>query len=351
MVNYRKFRLVVVLAVLVAVLVSCAPVPATTAPAAAPAATAAPAAAQPAASEKSVAMVLPGPIGDQGWNTKAYLALEEYKKDGIKTAYVDSVPDPDNEASLRSYGKQNYSLVVGHGFTFVDPVMKVAPEFPGTNFFVSAGLPPADAKLPANVSFMQYKSEEGFYLAGMLAAKMSKTGTIGYIGAMATPICLADLAAYKMGAREINPQIKVVSVWVGSFDDPAKGRDAGLAQVANGVDVMIHDADSTGGGALKAAVEKGILVIGSVDDQSAMGPDNFLSSVTIDVTNAIAQQLDLVAAGQFGGIWKPGMKEGIIGMAPFGPAVPQDVKDLITKRQQEIVAGTFKVESIYEEID
>ncbi len=340
MFNRRMITLVVALVALVLALASCAP---------APQPAAAPQEAKPAG--QSVAMVLPGPIGDQGWNTKAYQALEQYKNAGLKTAYVDSVPDPDNEASLRSYGKQGYNLVVGHGFTFVDPVLKVAPEFPKTNFFVSAGLPPADAKLPSNVSFMQYKSEEGFYLAGMLAAKMSKTGNIGYVGAMSTPICLADLAAFKMGAREVNPNIKVSSVWVGSFDDPAKGRDAGLAQIANGVDVMVHDADSTGTGALKAAIEKGIKVIGAVDDQSALGPDNFLTSIKIDVTKAIAQQNDLIKAGKFGGIWKPGMAEGIISLAPFGSSVPQDVKDMIAKRQQEIASGAFKVESIYKEID
>ena len=101
-------------------------------------------------------------------------------------------------------------------------MLKVAPEIPKTNFFVSAGLPPADAKLPSNVSFMQYKSEEGFYLAGMLAAKMSKTGNIGYIGAMSTPICLADLAAYKMGSNEINPNIKVVSAWWAPTTSPSR---------------------------------------------------------------------------------------------------------------------------------
>jgi len=324
------------------ILSSCAPV-------------AAPGAQQPAAGAANtvgkVAMVLPGSIGDQGWNTKAYLALEKFKKDGLTTAYVDSVPDPDNEASLRSYGKQGYDLVIGHGFTFVDPVLKVAADFPRTRFFVTAGLPPADAKIPDNVSFMQYKSEQAYYLAGMLAGKTTKTNNIGYIGAMATPICLADLAAFKMGAREVNPNVKVSSVWVGTFDDPAKGREAALAQISNGVDVMIHDADSTGTGALKAAIEKGIKVIGCVDDQSSLGPANFLTSATIDVTGAIAQQVALIKDGKFGGIWKPGMTEKVIGLAPFGPSVPKDVADAIAKRQAEIAGGTFQVQSIYKEID
>ena len=155
------------------------------APAAAPAKqseAAASQAGQEAGGAAKVAMILPGPIGDQGWNTKAYLALEEYKKQGLETAYTDQVPTPDNENYLRSYAKQGFDLIVGHGFTFVDQALKVAPEFPNSYFFITAGLPPEGVEIPANVNFMQYKSEQGFYLAGMLAGLMTKSNKIGYVG-------------------------------------------------------------------------------------------------------------------------------------------------------------------------
>ncbi len=309
--------------------------------------------AQPQAGTRvaKVAMILPGPIGDQGWNTKAYLALEEYKKQGFETAYTDQVPTPDNESYLRSYGQQGFDLIVGHGFTFVDTVMKVAPEFPNSNFFITAGLPPEGVEIPKNVSFMQYKSEQSFYLAGMLAGLMTKSNKIGYVGAQATPICLADLAAFKLGAREVNPNIEVMSVWVGAWEDPAKGREAAITQIDNGADVLIHDADLTGTGALRAAKEKGVYAIGCVDDQSSIAPELFLTSAMIDVTGAIGAQMDRIEKGEFGGVWQPGMKEGVIALAPFGPAVPEDVRKKIEERRDEIVNGSFEVPAIYEEIE
>jgi basic membrane protein A len=316
----------------------------------------APAAEEPAAPESeaekgSVAMILPGPIGDQGWNTKAYLALEEYEKQGYRTAYVDEVPDADNEGYLRSYGEQGFDLVVGHGFTFVDPVMKVAGDFPDTHYFVTAGLPAEGAELPANVGFMQYHSEQGCYLAGMLAAMLSEADRIGYVGAQPTPICLADLAAYKMGAREVKPDIEVMEVWAGVWNDPAKGKEVALTLIDSGADVLIHDADLTGTGALQAGKERGVHLIGMIDDQSDVAPEFFLTSVLVDVSEAIASQMDLIESGDFGGVWKPGIPDGIVDIAPFGPDVPDDVAQEIEERKQEIANGDFEVPAIYEEID
>jgi basic membrane protein A len=230
-------------------------------------------------------------------------------------------------------------------------VLKVAPDFPESHFFVTAGLPAEGTEIPENVSFMQYKSEEGAYLAGMLAAMTSKSNIIGYVGAQPTPICLADLAAYKMGAREVNPDIQVMSVWTGVWDDPAKGKEAALTMIDNGADVLIHDADLTGTGAMQAAKERGAYAIGMVDDQSSIAPELFLTSVLLNVTKGIGDQMDLIANGTFGGVWKPGIKEGVIDIAALGPAVPEDMAKKIMDRRQEIVDGTFQVPAIYEEIE
>jgi basic membrane protein A len=302
------------------------------------------------AANGSVAMIFPGPVGDQGWNTKAYLALQEYEKQGYKTAYVDQVPDVDNEGHLRTFAQQGFTLIVGHGFTFVDPVSKVAPEFPDSNFFITAGLPAEGQELPRNVGYMKYHSEQGAYLAGMLAAYMTKTGVIGYVGAQATPICLADLAGYKMGAREINPDIQVMEVWTGVWDDPAKGKEAALAMIDNGADVLIHDADLTGTGALQAAKERSVYAIGMVDDQSSIAPELFLTSVMLNITKAIENQMGLIESGAFGGVYAPGIKEGVIDIAPIGSAVPADIAKKVMDRRQDIIDDKFTVEAIYEEI-
>jgi basic membrane protein A len=297
----------------------------------------------------SVALIVGGPIG-MAWNTKAYLALQEYEKQGYKTAYVDEVADVDNEAHLRTFGQQGFTLIVGHGFTFVDPVAKVAPEFPKSNYFITAGLPAEGQELAKNVGYMKYHSEQATYLAGMLAAYMSKSGVIGYVGAQATPICLADLAGYKMGAREVNPDIQVMEVWTGVWDDPAKGKEAGLAMIDNGADVLMHDADLTGTGAMEAAKERGAYAIGMVDDQSAIAPDLFLTSVLLNITAAIEAQMGLIESGAFGGVYAPGIKESVIDIAPIGKFVPADIAKKIMDRRQEIIDGKFTVEAIYEEI-
>jgi basic membrane protein A len=306
---------------------------------------------QPAESEEegSVALIVPGPIG-MAWNTKAYLALQAYENQGYKTAYVDEVPDVDNEAHLRTFGQQGYDLIVGHGFTFVDPVAKVAPEFPDSNYFITAGLPAEGQELSENIGYMKYHSEQATYLAGMLAALMSESGVIGYVGAQPTPICLADLAGYKMGAREINPDIQVMQVWTGVWDDPATGKEAALAMIDNGADALMHDADLTGSGALQAAKERGVYAIGMVDDESSIAPDLFLTSVMLNITAAIEAQMGLIEAGEFGGVYAPGIKEGVIDIAPIGEFVPDDIAKMIMDRRQEIVDGTFEVEAIYEEI-
>jgi basic membrane protein A len=346
----KSIRLgVILLLAMVLVVTGCGP--ATPEQTAEPEATVEEVEAEPVPEQRSVAMVLPGAIGDQGWNTKAYLALQEYEKQGYETAYVDEVPDADNESYLRSYAEQGYDLIVGHGFTFVDQAMKVGLEYPDSSFFVTAGLPPEGEDLPPNVSFMQYKAEQGCYLAGMLAGLMTETNIIGYVGAQSTPICLADLAAYKLGAREVNPDVEIMTVWVGVWADPAKGKETALTLIDNGADVLIHDADLTGTGALQAGKERGVYVIGMIDDQSEIAPDLFLTSVLVDVSKAIASQMDFVETGTFGGVWKPGIADDIVGIAPFGPAVPDDVAEQILERQQEIADGAFEVPSIYEEID
>lgn len=297
----------------------------------------------------SVAMIFPGPVG-MGWNTRAYTALQKYEKDGYKTAYVDEVADVDNEGQMRTFAQQGYTLVVGHGFTFVDPVAKVAPEFPKTNFFITAGLPAEGQQLPENVGYMKYHSEQGTYLAGMLAAYMTKSGVIGYVGAQATPICLADLAGYKMGARAIKPDIKVMSVWTGVWEDPAKGKEAALAMIDNGADVIMHDADLTGTGAMQAAKDRSVYAIGMVDDQSSIAPDLFLTSILLNITKAIENQMGYIEAGKFGGIQEPGIKEGVIDIAPIGTFVPADIAKKVMDARQQIIDGQLVVEAIYEEI-
>lgn len=300
---------------------------------------------------KTIAAVLPGSVGDSGFNGLAYLGLQRLAAEGYKTAYTEMVPTPDNESQLRSYAQQGYDLIIGHGFTFADPALKVAPEFPNQYFFLSATKCPTGVTPSPNICFQDYKEFEAFYLLGMVAGGMTKSNKVGWIGGMECPIGFTSLAAYTLGAREVNPNVKVMAVFPGSFDDPVAGKEAALTMIANGADVLSHDADLTGIGVIFGAIEKGVYYLGANGDQSPYKPELCLTSMLNHIDLAIKMQPQRVEDGKFAGTWRPGLAEGIMDLAPFGPAVPQELRDLVLRRKQEISDGKFIVPEIHERID
>jgi basic membrane protein A and related proteins len=319
---------------------------ATTQPVEAPKATVA-----PASEGMSVALLLPGSIGDAGWNANAYKGLQEIEKQGIKTAFTESVPVPDIEAAFRGYAEQGYDLVIGHGYEFGEPAIKIGAAFPDTKFAVSGKAPP-NLTIPPNVGFTDQQEFQGAYLSGVLAGLTTKSNKIGYVGGMEIPTQLANLAAYTKGAQSVNPKVQILGVLTGTFEDPTKGAEAAKTQIANGADVIMQTADSTGMGAIQAASEAGVWIIGYGADQKEVAPKQMLSSLVIHSPKAIASQIDLMKNGTFGGkVWTAGIKEGIIDIAPFGDMVSKDVQDKVMAVKDDIVSGKFQVPEIYERVD
>jgi basic membrane protein A len=298
-----------------------------------------------------VALLLPGSIGDAGWNANAYKGLQEIEAQGIETAYTESVPIPDIEAAFRGYAEQGYTLVIGHGFEFGEPALKVASDFPEVSFHVSGKAPPG-VEIPPNLGFLDQQEYQGAYLSGMVAGLMTETGKIGYVGGMEIPPQLANLAAYTLGAQSVNPDVEILGVLTGTFEDPEKGREAAMAQIGNGIDILMQTADSTGMGAIQAAQEKGIYLIGYGGDQSEIAPELFLTSLVVNNPMAIALQVDRIKDGTFGGsVWVAGINEDIIDIAPFGDMVPQEVQDQVMAVREQIVSGEFEAPEIYDRID
>lgn len=301
--------------------------------------------------EISVALLLPGSIGDAGWNGNAYLGLQQIAEEGYETAFTESIPIADIEAAFRGYAEQGFTLIIGHGFEFGEPALKVAPDFPGTNFHVSGKAPP-DISIPQNVSFLDQQEYQGAYLCGVLAGLMTETNKLGYVGGMEIPPQLSNLAAFTTGARSVNPDVEILAVLTGTFEDPEKGREAAQTQIANGVDIIMQTADSTGIGAIQVAIEQGVYIIGYGGDQSEMAPDLFLSSLVVNNPMAIAMQVERIEAGTFGGsMWVAGINEDIIDIAPFGPAVPDEIGSRITALREDIINGDLVVPEIFDRID
>ena len=230
-----------------------------------------------------VALLTPGPISDRSWNGGAYDGLIAIRDSlGAQISHVQTKTPAEFEENFRQYGAQGYDLVIGHGFEFQDAAVRVAPEFPKTLYVTTSG-----NTVRANVAGIQFAFEEASYLAGILAAGMSKSGAIGAIGGTELPPVKRSFAAYAAGARSLNPRTRVVVSYVGNWDDASAGKEQALAQIGRKSDVLFQNADAAGLGVFQAARESGsTYVIGANSDQNALAPEVTLGSVVIDLRHA-----------------------------------------------------------------
>ncbi|RUU11635.1 BMP family ABC transporter substrate-binding protein, partial [Mesorhizobium sp. M6A.T.Ca.TU.002.02.2.1] len=184
------------------------------------------------------------------------------------------------------------------------------------------------------------------YLSGLIAGKMSKSGTIGAVAAMGIPEVNRLVNAFFAGAREVNPDIKRKVAFIGSFFDPPKAKEAAIAQIDAGVDVIYAERF----GVIEAAVEKKILAISNMSDQSSLGPDTVITGPVWDMYPTVEHAIKLVKAGVFtaqdyGDFSR--MAKGGSFLAPyhkFDKTLPADVKELVEKRKAEILDGNFRVD-------
>src|SRR6266487_2492881 len=182
---------------------------------------------QPSSSQPKVAFVTDGKFSDGGWGATGYNATQILKsKYGIQLATADGISIPDIESTLRGYADSGYNLIIAQGFQWGDPAVKVAPDYPDVKFAIMTGLKNAN-----NVASIFPMQQEGSFLLGSLAAMMSKTGTIGFVGGQEYPNVVNIAEGYKQGAKYINPKIKVLSSYVGEWNNPAKGKETALAQI------------------------------------------------------------------------------------------------------------------------
>jgi basic membrane protein A len=230
-----------------------------------------------------VALLTPGPISDRSWNGGAYDGLVAIRDSlGAQISHVQTKTPAEFEENFRQYGAQGYDLVIGHGFEFQDAAVRVGPEFPKTMYITTSG-----NTVKANVAGIQFAFEEASYLAGILAAGMTKSGAIGAIGGSELPPVKRSFAAYAAGARSAKPGIRVVVSYVGNWDDVSAGKEQALAQINRKSDVLFQNADAAGLGVFQAARESGsTYVIGANADQNAVAPEVTLGSVVIDLRHA-----------------------------------------------------------------
>ena len=290
-----------------------------------------------------VALLTPGPISDQSWNGGAYQGLMRIKDSlGAEVSHIQTKTPAEFEENFRQYGAQGYSLVFGHGFEFQDAATRVAPEFPKTVYVTTSG-----TTAGPNLAGMTFGFADASYLAGILAASVTKTGRLGVIGGTELPPVVESFRAFQKGARVVNPAIEIVTSYVGNWDDVSAGKEQALAQISHGVDVIFQNADAAGLGVFQAAREKKALVIGSNSNQNGVAPDVTLGSVVIDLPLAFLTIAKEIQAGTF----KPGVIElgesSRVVMLVLNPTlaqrIPPAARTRIDSLQAKMLAGQLTI--------
>ena len=310
----------------------------------------------PAYAEVSkVAIVTDALFSDQGWGTAAYKAITAVQvKHGFRLGTAEGVNVPDIESTLRDFAERDYELIIAHGFQWSDPALAVGKDYPNTKIVVFTGFTSGP-----NVASIFPMQQEGTFPLGALAAMMSKTGVVGFVGGEPYPNLINIVEGYKAGAMYVNPDVKVIISWTGDWDDPAKGREAANAQIAQGADVLFHTADTAGHGMIRAAQDKGLYAFGAVLDQWELAPDTVLSSFVLDIEKSFDMAYIMADEGKFREeMLKPGIEtgpggpgDGIVYMAPFHDLsgdVPQDVKDRLDAIVLDIQTGRLNIPETYE---
>lgn len=299
-----------------------------------------------------IAVVLPGSITDESWNRAAYNGLMTIKDKGYETAYTENVDVSSAEAVVRSYCAEGYDFVIAHGAQYGQAVCNVAVDYPDANFFITGNAPEdiPEAELPTNIMFADYRECEGAYVSGVLAALMTKTGKVGYIGGGNNTTQQSDKNAFIEGVKSVNADIEISTVITGTFDDSTLGYETAKAMNESGVDVILQTCDHTGLGALQYCSENGVYCIGYTSDQSGLVEgDLMLTSMLIDIPYMISSQLDAIARGNYGGQTFPGLHDGVVSMSDFSAAVPAEVADQVNAVIASIASGELVITPNYSE--
>jgi len=294
-----------------------------------------------AAEALKVAAVFETPI-EEPWVNQIHVALLQAKKEmGIEYTWSESVKSADFARIMREYAEGGYKLITGDSFGAERIARRVARDYPDVAFVFGSGIGPAEP----NFGVFDNWIHEPAYLSGMIAGKMTKSNVLGVVAAMPIPEVNRLSNAFCAGAKEVNDKVRCKFSFIGSFFDPPKAKEAALAQLESGVDVIYAERF----GVIEAAAEKGALAISNMSDQSSLGPDTVITGPVWDMWPTIQHVVKLVQAGvftaqDFGGFSYMG--KGGSYLAPlhgWEAKLPADVKALVDTRKQEILAGTFRV--------
>lgn len=287
-----------------------------------------------------IAIVLPGVITDKAWNELGHQGLKGIEKDlGAEVAFIERVAQPDQAEAMGDFARRGFDLVFGHGGEFDAAAKQVGAKFPKTWFVVTNG-----NVGEKNIASMQINHWQVSFLGGVAAGLMTKTNKLAFITAQKFKAMDDAYAGFRDGAKWVNPKVEVANSYTGDWDDVGKAKEAALAHISKGVDVIAPNLDLAQQGGIEAAKEKNVWAVGFVGDQYAAAPKNILTSALENIQVGMLEVAKLLRDGKLQG------KQYVIGVenasaagvGKFGDQVPKSVKDKVAEAKKLMLEGKLK---------
>ena len=285
-----------------------------------------------------VGFIYVGPIGDHGWTYRhdiGRLDVEKHFGDKVETVYLENVKyGPDSERAIRAMAKSGADIIFATSFGYMEPMLKVAKEFPNVKFEHATGY-----KQSKNMATYGLRLYQARHVQGVIAGLMTKTNKICYVGAFPIPEVIREINTYYLGAKTVNPDVDIDIVWVNTWYDPGKEAQAADVMIAEGCDMVAQHTDSPA--PLQTAEKAGVLGFGQASDQYKFAPK---AQLTATIDNWSPYYISKVQA-VIDGTWKTGdyfghMNEDVVQMAPF-TNMPDKVKAFAQKIKDSIKNGKY----------
>ena len=284
---------------------------------------------------------------DKSFNAAAWEGVKRAAKDlPIVLRNVEPGDPTSIEPSMRAFAERSYDLIIGVGFAQAPIMNDVARDYPNLKFAIIDGV--IDT---SNVACLIFKEHEGSFLVGMIAARVTKSNKIGFVGGMDIPLIHKFETGYEEGARYARPNVQIFQNYVGvtdsAWNNPGKGKELAKAQIERGADIIFQAAGNSGLGVFDAVEEDNKLVIGVDSNQDWVKPGFVLTSMIKRVDVAVYDTVKELVEGKFtGGIHSYGLENDGVAYAVDEynkNLLPQTVIDEVERTKKEIIAGRIKV--------
>lgn len=285
-----------------------------------------------------------GGINDESFNQSAWEGLQRAEKDlGIEIKVIESKQASEYITNMESLVDDGMDLIIGVGNTMKDDIKTEAENYPDQKFVL---IDETFDTIPENVTPILFKENEATFLTGLIAGKMTKTNSVGFIGGMQNPVISRFEYGYRAGVREANKDCDIKAQYAGTFSDAAKGKSIANQMYGSNIDIILSAAGGTGLGSIEAAKEKDKYAIGVDRDQSSLAPKNVLTSalkkVDVGVYNTVKDLVDGKLTGGEAKIY--GLKEDGVGIPESTKnLVPQYVLDYVNEMIEKVKSGEVKV--------